>query len=180
MLEELDAVDPDHAETKRWLTDIGRDLARLPIDPRFGRMVIEGAESGCLREVIIITAAMSVQDPRERPHDKREEAGQQHGRFTEPGSDFLSWLRLWEFLETERKARSGNQFRKMCRREFLNFNRIREWQDIVRQVERTVDSLRWTINTEPAQGDVIHQAILTGLLSQICLLYTSPSPRDRG
>ena len=169
LLEELDAVDPDHAETKRWLTDIGRDLARLPIDPRFGRMVIEGAESGCLREVIIITAAMSVQDPRERPQDKREEAGQQHGRFTEPGSDFLSWLRLWEFLETERKARSGNQFRKMCRREFLNFNRIREWQDIVRQVERTVDSLHWTINTEPAQGDVIHQAILTGLLSQIGL-----------
>ena len=169
LLEELDAVDADHAETKRWLTDIGRDLARLPIDPRFGRMVIEGAETGCLREVIIITAALTVQDPRERPQDKREEAGQFHARFTEPGSDFLSWLRLWEFLETERKARSNNQFRKMCRREYLNFNRIREWQDIVRQVERTVDSMRWHMNVEPAQHDVIHQALLTGLLSQIGL-----------
>ena len=175
LLEELDAVDPDHAETKRWLTDIGRDLARLPIDPRFGRMVIEGADTGCLREVMIITAALSVQDPRERPQDKREEAGQFHARFTEPGSDFLSWLRLWEFLETERKARSGNQFRKMCRREYLNFNRIREWQDIVRQLERTVDSLRWTVNKEPAQDDVIHQALLAGLLSQIGLKDQSSS-----
>ena len=169
LLEELDAVDPDHAETKRWLTDIGRDLSRLPIDPRFGRMVIEGAETGCLREVMIITAAMSVQDPRERPQDKREEAGQSHARFREPGSDFLSWLRLWEYVETERKARSGNQFRKMCRREYLNFNRIREWQDIVRQLERTVDSLRWKVNTAPADDDVIHQTLLTGLLSQIGL-----------
>ena len=169
LLEELDAVDPDHAQTRRWLTDIGRDLARLPIDPRFGRMVIEGAETGCLREVIIITAAMSVQDPRERPQDKREDAGQFHARFKDPGSDFLSWLRLWEYLETERKARSNNQFRKMCRSEYLNFNRIREWQDIVRQVERTVDSLHWKTNVEPAQDDVVHQALLTGLLSQIGL-----------
>ena len=169
LLEELDAVDPEHANTKRWLTDIGRDLARLPIDPRYGRMVIEGAETASLREAIIITAALSVQDPRERPQEKREEAGQQHARFSEPGSDFLAWLRLWEYLESERKARSNNQFRKMCRREFLNYNRIREWQDIVRQLERSAESMRWKINTEPAQGDVVHQALLTGLLSHIGL-----------
>ena len=124
-------------------------------------MVIEGAETASLREAIIITAALSVQDPRERPQEKREEAGQQHARFSEPGSDFLAWLRLWEYLESERKARSNNQFRKMCRREFLNYNRIREWQDIVRQLERSAESMRWKINTEPAQGDVVHQALLT-------------------
>ena len=175
LLEELDAVDPDHAETKRWLTSIGRDLARLPVDPRFGRMVIEGAETGSLREVMIITAALSVQDPRERPQEKREEAGQLHARFAVPGSDFLAWLRLWEYVETERKARSSSQFRKLCRREYLNFNRVREWQDIVRQLERTVDSLRWKVNVEPAQDDVVHQALLTGLLSQIGLKDQSTS-----
>ncbi len=169
LLEELDAVDPDRQGTKKWLTDIGRDLARLPIDPRFGRMVIEGADTGCLREVMIITAALSVQDPRERPSEKREEAGQFHARFAEPGSDFLPWIRLWEYIETERRARSNNQFRKMCKREFLNVNRIREWQDIYRQLERTAKSQRWKINTESAHGDLIHQALLTGLLSQIGL-----------
>jgi ATP-dependent helicase HrpA len=169
LLEELDAIDPDREGHKNWLTPIGRELARLPIDPRFGRMVIEAADTGCLREVTIITAAMSVQDPRERPSEKREEAAQWHGRFTEPGSDFLTWLNLWNHLETERAARSSSAFRRMCKKEFLNHNRIREWWDIVRQLERTAKSLRWTVNTEPAKGDVVHQALLTGLLSQIGL-----------
>ena len=183
LLEELDAVDPDRQGTKRWLTDIGRDLARLPIDPRFGRMVIAGADTGCLREVMIITSALSVQDPRERPSEKREEAGQFHARFNEPGSDFLAWLNLWSFIETERRARSNSQFRKMCKREYLNFNRIREWQDIYRQLERTAKSQNWRINPPPegersdhvdsrgsrpeVSRDVVHQALLTGLLSQI-------------
>ncbi len=169
LLEELDAVDPDHAGSKKWLTSIGKDLARLPIDPRFGRMVIEGAETGCLREVMIITAALSVQDPRERPSEKREAAAEFHSRFTEAGSDFLTWLNLWEYLETERRARSNGQFRKMCKREFLNVNRIREWQDIVRQLERTAKSSRWSLNQQPASADVVHQALLTGLLSHIGL-----------
>lgn len=169
LLEELDAVDPEHGGTKKWLTSLGRELARLPIDPRFGRMVIEAAETGCLREVIIITAAMSVQDPRERPSEKREEAAQFHNRFAEAGSDFLTWLNLWDYLETERRARSNNQFRKMCGQEFLNFNRIREWQDIVRQLHRTAKSFRWQENHTPAQPDVVHQALLTGLLSHIGL-----------
>ena len=180
LLEELDAVDPERTGSKRWLTEIGRDLARLPIDPRFGRMVIEGAETGCLREVMIITAALSVQDPRERPLEKREEAGQLHARFNAPGSDFLAWLNLWEYIETERKARSHSQFRKLCKRELLNFNRIREWQDIVRQLERTVESMRWKINQEPGEPDVIHQAILTGLLSQIGLKDASANEYTGG
>lgn len=169
LLEELDAVDPDRQGTRKWLTPIGRDLARLPIDPRFGRMVIAGADTGALRELMIITAAMSIQDPRERPSEKREEANQHHVRFAVPGSDFLAWLNLWRYLETERKARSNNQFRKMCKREFLNVNRIREWQDIVWQLERTAKSLDWKINVEPADDDTIHQALLTGLLSQVGL-----------
>lgn len=169
LLEELDAVDPEHAGSTKWLTPIGRELARLPIDPRFGRMVIEASHTGCLREVTIITAAMSVQDPRERPLEKREEASQHHARFIEPGSDFLTWLQLWDYLETERRARSNNQFRKMCRREFLNVNRIREWQDIVRQLQRTAKSMRWSENATAAEHDVVHMAILTGLLSHIGL-----------
>ncbi len=167
LLEELDAVRPGQEGTRGWLTDYGRELARLPVDPRFGRMVIEGADMGCLREVMIITSALSVRDPRERPAEKREEANQYHARFVEPGSDFLSWLRLWEYIETERRARSNSQFRKMCRQEFLNFNRIREWQDIYRQLERTAKSFKWKINKDDADADTVHQALLTGLLSQI-------------
>ena len=169
LLEELDAVHPGREGTKKWLTSIGRELSRLPVDPRFGRMVIEGADTGSLREVMIITSALSVRDPRERPAEKREEAAQFHARFNEPGSDFLAWIRLWEYLETERRARSNSQFRKMCKREFINFNRYREWQDIYRQLERTAKSFKWKINKESADGDVVHMALLTGLLSQIGL-----------
>jgi ATP-dependent RNA helicase HrpA len=173
LLEELDAVEPEREGTRKWLTPIGRRLARLPIDPRFGRMVIAAAESGCRREVTIITAAMSVRDPRERPSEKREQAGQLHARFNEPGSDFLSWLNLWDHLETERRARSGSSFRRMCKKEFLNHNRIREWWDIVRQLERTAKSIGWSVDPgsadERADPDVIHQCLLTGLLSHIGL-----------
>jgi ATP-dependent helicase HrpA len=169
LLEELDAVHPEREGTGKWLTPIGRQLARMPIDPRFGRMVIAGAGSGCLREVMIITAAMSVQDPRERPSEKREVAGQFHARFNEPGSDFLAWLNLWDYLEAERRDRSSSNFRRMCKKEFLNHNRIREWWDIVRQLERTAKSLRWTPNAEPAKADIVHQCLLTGLLSHVGL-----------
>ena len=169
LLEELDAVHPDEEGTRNWLTPVGRQLARLPIDPRFGRMVIAGAENGCLREVMVITAAMSVQDPRERPTEKREAAGQSHARFNEPGSDFLTWLNLWGYLETERRDRSGSAFRRMCKKEFLNHNRIREWSDILRQLERAAKSQRWTVNAEPAKPDLVHQSLLTGLLSHVGL-----------
>ncbi|MEZ5246140.1 MAG: ATP-dependent RNA helicase HrpA [Acidimicrobiales bacterium] len=169
LLEELDAVRPEFEGTTKWLTPIGRQLARMPIDPRFGRMVIAGAESGCLREVMIITAAMSVQDPRERPSEKRDTAAEFHARFNEPGSDFLTWLNLWDHLETERRDRSGSAFRRMCKKEFLNHNRIREWWDIVRQLERTAKSQRWTVNRERAKPDIVHQCLLTGLLSHIGL-----------
>ena len=180
LLEELDAVNPGDEGSKKWLTPIGRELSRLPVDPRFGRMVIEGAETGCLREVMIITSALSVRDPRERPAEKREEAAQFHARFAEPGSDFLPWIRLWDFIETERRARSNSQFRKMCKREYLNFNRIREWQDIYRQLERTAKSFKWKVNNDEADGDVVHMALLTGLLSQIGLKDSSSNEFSGG
>ena len=182
LLEELDAVNPDRQGTRKWLTGIGRDLSRLPIDPRFGRMVLEAADTGCLHEVMVITAALSVRDPRVRPSDKREEAGQAHARFNEPGSDFLAWLNLWNYLEEERAARSNNQFRKMCRREFLDYNRIREWQDIYRQLKVTAKSLNWELRESrwereghgggsrpDVSSETVHQALLTGLLSQVGL-----------
>ncbi|NNE72214.1 MAG: ATP-dependent RNA helicase HrpA [Acidimicrobiales bacterium] len=176
LLEELDAVRPGREGTRKWLTPIGRKLARMPIDPRFGRMVIAGAEDGCLREVMIITAAMSVRDPRERPREKQAQAAQFHERFDEPGSDFVSWLNLWSYLEAERKGRSNSSFRRMVGKEFLNYNRIREWWDIVRQLERTAKSLRWPVNDfdperleSAAIRDNIHRCLLTGLLSHIGL-----------
>jgi len=110
LLEELDAVRPGKEGTRKWLTPIGRQLARMPVDPRFARMVVDAADNDCLREVIIITAAMSVQDPRERPREKREQAGQLHARFNEPGSDFVTWLNLWDHLEAERRARSSSSW----------------------------------------------------------------------
>ncbi|NNC78820.1 MAG: ATP-dependent RNA helicase HrpA [Acidimicrobiales bacterium] len=167
LLEELDAVRPGREGTKKWLTPIGRRLARLPIDPRFGRMVIEAAATNCLDEVIIITAGLSIQDPRERPSDKSEAAAEAHRRFAVAGSDFLSWIRLWNYVEEERAQRTGNQFRRMCRQEFLHFNRLREWQDIVRQLRSAAKSQGWERNASPATDDRIHEALLTGLLSHV-------------
>ena len=167
LLEELDAVDPERAGTRKWLTPIGRKLARLPIDPRLGRMVIDAAENGCLHEVMVIASAMSIQDPRERPMEQRPAADASHARFAHPTSDFLSYLNLWNHLEQERRERSSNQFRKMCRQEFLNHNRIREWRDIYSQLLRTARTLGFRPNTVDASADQIHLSLLAGLLSHI-------------
>jgi len=183
LLEELGAVDPDHHGTKRWLTPMGRRLVRMPIDPRLARMVVEAADNGCLHEVMVITAAMSIQDPRERPFDHRTQADQFHARFNHPTSDFLTYLNLWDFLGEQRKERSANQFRKMCRNEFLNFNRIREWQDIHEQLRRATKALGFRANTVPAKPDAVHLSLLSGLLSHIGMKDTPEgdgrSSRDR-
>ncbi len=172
VLEELGAVDPDHFGTKRWLTPLGRELSRLPVDPRLARMVIAAADEGCLREVLVIAAALSVQDVRERPSDKRDAAQALHARFDDDRSDFLSILRLWTFLQTERRERSGNQFRRMCRAEFLHYLRYREWQDVHQQLRRVARQLGLEASTEPLVVDdvspeAVHRALLTGFLSQI-------------
>ncbi len=140
LLAELGAVSPDGKEAKR-LTEIGRKLARLPVDPRLGRMIIESGRNGCAREVLIIAAALSIQDPRERPADARDAADEQHRRFAEPGSDFLSLVNLWDYLREQQRELSGSAFRRMCRREYLHYLRVREWQDVYGQLRQAAKEL---------------------------------------
>jgi ATP-dependent helicase HrpA len=134
LLEELGAIAPRSGPTR--LTDVGRKLARLPADPRLGRMILEASHHGCLREVLIITAALSIQDPRERPADAREAADASHRRFAEPGSDFLAFLTLWGYVHDQQRELSGSAFRRLCRREYLHYLRIREWQDVCGQLRQ--------------------------------------------
>jgi ATP-dependent helicase HrpA len=116
------------------VTDVGKRMARLPVDPRLARMVLAAAERGCLQEILVITSALTAQDPRERPPDKQQQADQMHARFRHPRSDFMAWLSLWRYYEEQRQALSQNQLRKMLRSEFLSFLRMREWRDIHTQL----------------------------------------------
>jgi ATP-dependent helicase HrpA len=134
LLEELGALTPGGSATR--LTPLGRKLARLPVDPRLGRMILEARHHDCLREVLIITAALSIQDPRERPADTREAADAMHRRFAEPGSDFLAFLTLWDYLHDRQAELSGSAFRRLCRREYLHYLRVREWQDLYGQLRQ--------------------------------------------
>ncbi len=161
LLEELGALD------EGAITAVGKQLVRLPIDPRLGRMVLEAQRQGCVREVLIIAAALSIQDVRERPLEKRAQADQLHARFTVPGSDLLSLLALWDHLEDRRRELTGNRFRREVKGEFLNFLRIREWRDLHRQVERAAKPLGIVAGEEVATPDQVHRALLAGLLSQI-------------
>ncbi|MEM9652162.1 MAG: ATP-dependent RNA helicase HrpA [Actinomycetota bacterium] len=171
LLEELDALDPEHHGTKKWLTPMGRELARLPVDPRFGRMMIEATDHGVLNEVAVIVAGLSIIDPRERPTDQEQQAAESHRRFVDERSDFLTLLNLWEYINTTRKGISTGRFRRLCRREFLNYNRIREWQDIHRQLTTTAKDLGYRRSGnrlgEKELPDAVHRAVLSGLLSQI-------------
>ncbi len=169
LLEELDALDPEHAGTRDWLTPMGRELARLPVDPRFARMLIEAADHGALAEVLIIVAALSIQDPRERPRDDDGQATALHRRFENEDSDFLTLLTLWRYLEKQRSTLSANQFRKLCRREFLNHNRVREWQDTRNQLQQMTRELGYTTSGNRAEADTIHRCLLSGLLSHVGL-----------
>ncbi|MHB1874342.1 MAG: DUF3418 domain-containing protein [Streptosporangiaceae bacterium] len=127
------------------LTEIGRKLAGLPVDPRLGRMIIEAERNGCVHEVLVIVAALAIQDPRERPADVREAADAQHARFAEPGSDFLALLNLWEYLRARQRELSGSAFRRMCRREYLHYLRAREWQDVYGQLRQAARELGMTV-----------------------------------
>jgi ATP-dependent helicase HrpA len=164
LLHELRALDPSAAEP---LTPLGRKLARLPIDPRLGRMVLEADKLGCAREVAVITAALSIQDPRERPADQRAQADQLHARFTDPASDFLGYLNLWSYLRSLESELSRSQVRKRCKAEFLHYLRIREWQDLVAQLEDATREIGLTLNDTPGQPPEIHAALLSGLLSHL-------------
>ncbi|AYN40575.1 ATP-dependent RNA helicase HrpA [Streptomyces dangxiongensis] len=167
LLQELGALDPAQKDARKRLTDTGRKLAQLPVDPRLARMVLEADKNGCVREVMVIAAALSIQDPRERPADKQAQADQQHARFKDETSDFLAYLNLWRYVREQQKERGSSSFRRMCKQEYLNFLRIREWQDIYSQLRTVAKQMGIHPNEDDAPGDRVHLSLLAGLLSHI-------------
>jgi ATP-dependent helicase HrpA len=151
------------------ITRVGKQLSQLPIDPRLARMVIESKQHGTTREVMAIVAALSIQDPRERPLEKRTQADQQHARFTDPTSDFLTYLNLWNYLQEKQAELSGSAFRRLVKAEYLNFLRVREWSDVYRQLTRQAKSLGLVVGDPHVNPDGIHRSLLAGLLSHLGL-----------
>ncbi|MEU2467012.1 ATP-dependent RNA helicase HrpA [Streptomyces sp. NPDC088922] len=181
LLQELGALEtaeksPEEGKRGQRLTPLGRKLSQLPVDPRLARMVLEADKNGCAREVMVIAAALSIQDPRERPSEKQTQADQNHARFKDETSDFLAFLNLWRYIREQQKERGSSSFRRMCKQEYLNFLRIREWQDIYAQL-RTV-AKQMGITVEEPKGDegvpeqAVHTSLLAGLLSHIGLKDT--------
>jgi ATP-dependent helicase HrpA len=164
LLHELRALIPSAPEP---LTPLGRQLARLPVDPRLGRMVLEADTLGCAREVAVIAAALSIQDPRERPTEQRAQADQLHARFTDRSSDFLAYVNLWRYLRSLEDELSRSQVRKRCQAEFLHYLRVREWQDLVAQLEDAAREVGVSFNEAPAEPAEVHAALLAGLLSHL-------------
>ena len=165
LLEELGAIYTKHHHYH--LTDIGRILSQLPIDPRLARMLVEARQLGCIKEVMIITATLSIQDPRERPFDKQQASDEKHRRFADKESDFISFINLWNYIASQQAELSGNQFRRLCQKEYLNYLRIREWQDVYTQIRQTVKQLAFPINSKLADYRSLHIALLSGLLSHV-------------
>ena len=167
LLEELGALETGRPAHDRRLTRLGKRLARLPLDPTFGRMVLEAERNGCVHEVMVIAAALSIQDVRERPTGQEQAAGESHARFRVPGSDFLGYVALWDHLKDRQRALSSGAFRREVRAEFLHFVRIREWQDVYTQLRQVVRALKIAINREPADADAVHKSLLAGLLGNV-------------
>ena len=161
LLTELGAVD---ANAK--LTSVGRAMAKLPVDPKLSRILLDAARRDCLNEALVIISALSVQDPRERPQEKRAQSDQQHARFSNPQSDFIAWLNLWQYVEEQRQALSQNQFRKLCDREFLSYLRIREWREVHYQLVVSCRQMKFRVTELKSCDDkyeAIHRALLSGL-----------------
>ena len=171
LLEELGAFETVQTKSgeKRRLTTIGRQLAQLPVDPRLAKMLLSAVDFGSVYEVMIIVSALSIQDPRERPTDKQQASDEKHRRFADKKSDFLAFLNLWNYVQEQQKALTKNQFRRQCQKDFLNYLRIREWQDIYQQIRFAVREMGLPINSERAEYQQIHTALLSGLLSHIGL-----------
>jgi ATP-dependent helicase HrpA len=190
LLVELGAVKTGREQPT--LTDLGREISRLPIDPRFARMIVEARRTGVLRDVLAIVAGLSIQDVRERPEDRREEADRLHARFADPSSDFLSLLNLWNHLQEKQAELGSSAFRRLCRAEHLNYVRVREWADVHRQLGALVKAPRPSTGSGTGGGagtrgegtadpDELHKAILSGLLSHLGVLdeRTANPPKDR-
>ena len=167
LLEELGAT--TECKSQRRLTKVGQALAKLPVDPRLGRMIVEADRNTCLREVLVIAAALSIQDPRERPADRQQAADEQHARFADDDSDFIAYLNLWNYLREQQRGLSSNQFRRQCKAEFLHYLRIREWQDLFAQLRSVTRELGMVLNEAPADPHFVHQSLLAGLLSHVGL-----------
>ncbi|WP_321809281.1 MULTISPECIES: ATP-dependent RNA helicase HrpA [unclassified Burkholderia] len=163
LLNELGAVDDDNA-----LTPLGRELARLPLDPRVGRMILAARDQQSLREVLIIASALSVQDPRDRPIEAQEQADQAHRRFADERSEFLQWLKIWAwFEEAVAHKKSNRQLIDACRQNFLSHLRLREWRDVHSQLLTVVREHGWRLNEVEATYEQVHLALLTGLLGNL-------------
>jgi ATP-dependent helicase HrpA len=173
LLHELGALEPAGRDELPRLTPLGRRLARLPVDPRMGRMVLEADRAGCLGEMLVVAAALSIQDPRERPVDQQERAQQLHARFADRSSDFVTYLNLWRYLREQQKALSSSAFRRLCQAEMLHYLRIREWQDLVSQLRRVCKDIGLSVPRGPLpekpDSPRLHQALLAGLLSHVGL-----------
>lgn len=187
LLQELGALDPTQKDPKKRLTEQGRKLSQLPVDPRLARMVLEADKNGCVREVMVIAAALSIQDPRERPAEKQTQADQQHARFKDETSDFLAFLNLWRYVREQQKERGSSSFRRMCKSEYLNFLRIREWQDIYTQLRTVAKQMGIHLNEDDAPEQHVHISLLAGLLSHIGMKDVKESkeskekdPKQRG
>ena len=165
LLQELGAVDK-----KRQLTAIGKTLTRFQVDPRLARMIIAAKKQDCVDEILVIVSALSIQDPRERPADKQQAADEKHRRFWHKESDFLSYVNLWNYYEEKRQQLSQGQLRKLCQREFLAYMRMREWREIHHQLRLACRTLKFQSNTQPANYEPVHKALLAGLLSHIATL----------
>ncbi|WP_375426402.1 ATP-dependent RNA helicase HrpA [uncultured Friedmanniella sp.] len=209
LLEELGALADSRAKTAPRLTEVGRRLAVIPVDPRMGRMLLAAERQGCLREMLVIVSGLSIQDPRERPAEHRDAADALHRRFwaaasdpklDEPvgstgsengnsgadagpdpdGSDFVALLRLWDHIQDRQHELSGNAFRRLCREEYLHFLRIREWQDLHSQLKQISRDLGLSRNDQPAGPGAVHTAALTGLLSHVGLADIREDPKAGG
>ncbi|MPY85500.1 MAG: ATP-dependent RNA helicase HrpA [Actinophytocola sp.] len=179
----LETSDGGKQHSAHRLTPVGRMLAQLPVDPRMARMIVAAQDNGCVHEVLVIAAALSIQDPRERPEEQRQAADAKHARFTDPNSDFLAYLSLWDYLRGQQRALSGSRFRRLCKAEFLHFLRVREWQDLYNQLRDAAKSAGISVGKPAANTDFsgpdyqrLHESLLAGMLSHIGL--KDPEKRD--
>lgn len=157
------------------LTAVGQKLAQLPVDPRLGRMIVEAGKRGCVREVMILAAALTIQDPRERPTDKQQLAAEKHARFRDENSDFTGFLNLWNYIQEKQQELSSTQFRRLCRNEFINYLRVREWQDLFAQLRQLARPLGISLDNRRQADPIgnhegVHISLLSGLLSHIGIL----------
>jgi len=165
LLQELQAIKKVRGQWR--LTDYGRKMVRLPIDPRYARMVLAAGEFASMQEAMVIVSGLSIQDPRERPRDKQQQADEAHQEWHDKDSDFIALVNMWNDIRQQQQALSNNQFRKWCQQHFLNYLRVREWQDVFSQLRRCATEMDLRLNAEPADYEAIHKALLPGLLSQV-------------